>query len=77
MVKLRKLILIYVFMFLYCRLLRGQPRLTQPVTQIVGANSMSLSDDLIQTKRMTIAELLQATQVKVVTIRNHDLPFFL
>ena len=54
---------IYDFLIFYDRFETSNASLTQEVTQMTGQSSLSLSNDLLQTKKMTISDITQAKQV--------------
>lgn len=48
-------------------------QLTQGVSQVSTHNSISLSDDLLKTKRMTIKNLIESSEVIDLFINDTDM----
>jgi len=55
-----------------CRLDEADVALSQVMSQMSGPNMPTLADDLIQTPRMTIEDLIESTEVFIHSIRVHS-----
>jgi hypothetical protein len=49
---------------------------TEGVTEITEPIILSLSDDLLQTKRMTIEDLIESSEVNLLSYKNVEYFFF-
>ena len=55
----------------YGRMNGANVELTQAVSQMTGPTIVSLADDLLQTQRMTIEDLIESSEVNhVILIKN-------
>lgn len=66
----------YDFLIFYDRMETGNASLTQGVTQMIAQSSLSLSNDLLQTKNMTISDITQAKQVYNFMLICFDLYYY-